>query len=1382
MRLFLSVLRNDLPPVNLIFRPKGLKPTVAELLRELHNVVPLEDENGHWGLEDYVVELAVTSPPHIRNDVTSGPEHVSRQLVRRTSSPSLQGHGVPKRYELLHYMLVEDVLQDGDEVVVRPLASQEVTEQELGGRRQIRADGRHLIDGIAWGRKRLKSDSGRPEVEIPPRKKRRLDTDDTVTKRRRLHENGAASDDEDDETDYMPNVDGDAGPTLMIKEHAEFEDADSDKTSDDADSDTSSDGSDEDVTDKDSSDSDSGLEDELEGLLEDANDGLDALEEGRKVFLDFKATRSSKRLTPTKTGRSKRDVGAHGVDAEGFDDSAEFEGFSTPGSAKKRLARSPRGITNAENDESASSESSSDSSSESDSDETSSSGSDSVSSSASSVAEQKAQNTSRSGLRRSRRKAAPAIDGSGSSSSTSSSSSDSDSDSDSGSSVADVLVLDQDEQTSSSDSSSDTESDSGLSDSTSSSESSKNEEESGLERTSVELPTPNAKLLKPFKLPSTTRAKASVIGQSPPGFGTQRTHNNNTRVKRRRQLTELKEAGLLGSDANFSALDAYLAARAGVELADRDVEARKATLIEELDSGRASDDNNMDSRQQEMLSQEASGNLNMHKRPETAEGANNEIETQTSPTVNIQGESALDSPKKRARLDVASSRRLVFGALGVRVPTTPAAEQALREKLSQTGRKQAQPEEIQADSVQELGASTAANNHDWESKVIITAVECDVPGLKLKPPPFPFKQGWDHEAKARLKRYRSTGRIQDLQDEEDVSQYAPDVSMVETEGEIRTPTIESRTVSADHIEQDDIAYPTDISVLTNLEPEHIIPGTTIAFRELHINPSNEPEISEYRIARIMTVDQDGILGLHLSKRDRDAALQAKYDPITGDRMYSRFDLRTEDETVVDDGADITKSLEDLLETKLVELAKHDGAEQLADTVIPTDYSLSESLDVSKELQQAINLLETVSSPRVEQHMEVEISITTPRRAEITSMIREAGFDSAIDEDLLQPETRLRGGDGRESPSHVLSESNSRLSSRLRSADAVEASHQASASGFESPEFNDWMSSPSQRARIGDIEITGNLEMDIQDTGISSDYISQVVSSIVHGEVQYPHVAQLEGDSIVPPAEGESSSHQDAQHATPLVEIEEVDITRLNDESEFNNNFDDLDGPDGFDMDPTTPSVIEETQPAQEQRNQDSPASLQSFLDGRALDGPPDFSADDLDDLPGLSMLTASQRRKINPMISPPPTRRGHKTKSSAPKNLYSEIDDDDTAGSDPYIKISASQSRPPPRLSQIPELPETNGSKSQSKFIDLTMSSDPVSPGNSDGEFWVRNSGRSKGKSPTRSLRSKGKQRASLLDEAEAPDAHDPEFMQHPAENGLGQRKMLVKRKIRSLV
>lgn len=58
---------------------------------------------------------------------------------------------------------------------IRPLESTEVQARRLTGRHQITSDGRHLVDGIPFGRRLTeRSIKHRPEVQIPPRKKRRL--------------------------------------------------------------------------------------------------------------------------------------------------------------------------------------------------------------------------------------------------------------------------------------------------------------------------------------------------------------------------------------------------------------------------------------------------------------------------------------------------------------------------------------------------------------------------------------------------------------------------------------------------------------------------------------------------------------------------------------------------------------------------------------------------------------------------------------------------------------------------------------------------------------------------------------------------------------------------------------------------------------------------------------------------------------------------------------------------------------------------------------------------------------------------------------------------------------------------------------------------------
>lgn len=61
---------------------------------------------------------------------------------------------------------------DGEKSI-RPLQTSDLRFRKVSGRHQITADGRHLIDGVAFGRPFLKR-TERPPVIIPPRKRRRI--------------------------------------------------------------------------------------------------------------------------------------------------------------------------------------------------------------------------------------------------------------------------------------------------------------------------------------------------------------------------------------------------------------------------------------------------------------------------------------------------------------------------------------------------------------------------------------------------------------------------------------------------------------------------------------------------------------------------------------------------------------------------------------------------------------------------------------------------------------------------------------------------------------------------------------------------------------------------------------------------------------------------------------------------------------------------------------------------------------------------------------------------------------------------------------------------------------------------------------------------------
>ncbi|GAB7351673.1 hypothetical protein MBLNU459_g2270t1 [Dothideomycetes sp. NU459] len=139
MRLRLQVERQDLPAAKVLWNIEPAS-TTAELLELINDFFPLEAQG--WGLEDYAVHVA--------------------------------------GYEVLHFQQLGQVLKDDDEVTIKPLQTNDIRARTLSGRHQISADGRHLVDGIAYGRPLLRRPT-RPPVHIPPRKRIRMASDCEAT-------------------------------------------------------------------------------------------------------------------------------------------------------------------------------------------------------------------------------------------------------------------------------------------------------------------------------------------------------------------------------------------------------------------------------------------------------------------------------------------------------------------------------------------------------------------------------------------------------------------------------------------------------------------------------------------------------------------------------------------------------------------------------------------------------------------------------------------------------------------------------------------------------------------------------------------------------------------------------------------------------------------------------------------------------------------------------------------------------------------------------------------------------------------------------------------------------------------------------------------------
>jgi len=164
MRIKLTVQRHSLPPAHVLwtagvprapYTATGASTTVSQLLEQVNDVIPLE--SAEWGLEDYAVEVGGFECLHFA-DLT--------QVLREDDEVWYMRH--------LHASTCQLANKKNS---IRPLQTSDLRFRRVSGRHQITADGRHLIDGVAFGRPFLRR-TERPPVKIPPRKRRRVMYDD----------------------------------------------------------------------------------------------------------------------------------------------------------------------------------------------------------------------------------------------------------------------------------------------------------------------------------------------------------------------------------------------------------------------------------------------------------------------------------------------------------------------------------------------------------------------------------------------------------------------------------------------------------------------------------------------------------------------------------------------------------------------------------------------------------------------------------------------------------------------------------------------------------------------------------------------------------------------------------------------------------------------------------------------------------------------------------------------------------------------------------------------------------------------------------------------------------------------------------------------------
>ncbi|GKZ23737.1 hypothetical protein AbraIFM66951_009769 [Aspergillus brasiliensis] len=826
--------------------------TIAQLLEDVNEVVPLETEpalfdtecSGQWGLEDYVVEVGGS--------------------------------------ECLHFMEVEGLLRDGDEILIRALQISDLRARRLSGRHQISSDGKHLIDGVPFGKPFLKRPtSSRPAITIPPRKKRRTSAAGW--------DYGSRYEEED--TEWAPsNQVGFARDLPVIrsneqpleKKDDEYTDAYQDDYEDYHEPEEDGDGTVIRHAVDGSPDQASESDSEESNITEDLVKELKGLEED----LEISPMPTAEDIDVEQAGyplRSKPNI---------HQTAPRKSSLAHPSSQESHISTGTRRDSKAVTFEDQKAKPSMVESSP------------TVASKAISIPEED-----------------PTGSASGTSDSSSSASSDTSETSDSS---------DSDDSSNASDSSSDNDSLSGSEasssdseeDSSSDSDMSTSESEDELSDSDVDVQM---------------RTKTN-----PPGAGSLRTKKSNERNKMRRRLAKLKELGALPAQADFAALRDW-----------EEANGRSYYVPEDKHDSKEQERVEFEAKRQKLLRDLELGGIDVTEGKPKEITSPQSVKTtgHTRPATEVaDDEDEAGPPSKRRTLDVASSRRMLFGSLGVRTPRTKEDEEATRRKLAGKVNNQVQPPRSSKEDT--VKAPESDSDENWQDKLILRATECIYDDIELTAPPFPFEQRWDTEAGDIIRQRKGWGkkrrRRQQLQvydgeegyengeegyENGDYGYSGGDLQLNYDDAEQPNGDMEGVKHATgqpveDQLEDtaDDLpALPNDPSSLHDMSVDGLKKGSIIAFRQLEISKATswQPTISGYRVARIYDVFDDEIMKIRLAKRDRRQARDDQdWDEENDKPQYSGFEMPGMDEEEDDGFREL--SFADLIEPKLLRSADPAG--------------------------------------------------------------------------------------------------------------------------------------------------------------------------------------------------------------------------------------------------------------------------------------------------------------------------------------------------------------------------------------------------------------------------------------------------------------------------
>ncbi|KAL2351484.1 hypothetical protein BJ546DRAFT_852521 [Cryomyces antarcticus] len=491
----------------------------------------------------------------------------------------------------------------------------------------------------------------------------------------------------------------------------------------------------------------------------------------------------------------------------------------------------------------------------------------------------------------------------------------------------------------------------------------------------------------------------------PPHHGKTATKSRNQRRKAAKKLNYFKKLNVLPPDATLEDLKKF--SQPEEEIADSDAHlGRTEKFNPEVD---------FEARRQALLAAIASGGLDITRnRPDVirngamddnvmdiavsmpAAGGSNDATVNDVQNEGSERETAVNEPllgrtdenearkKRRMKLDVAGSRRLLFGSLGLRTPKTHEDAEKLRSKLMEQAKSKKNPTTTATTTdtaVSVTGADTLEEDAEgdldaWKGKVKLTAVECCDDHVQLSTPPFPFYQRWDPQQQnyprgpSGKKRKRNSKKYYQGGQAETYEPYEPEYDEDEhvtlnydDYGDEKLPGADAEEMfdddehdedkkvddqlmqeidSAAAHETDDMpSLPEDMSKLPALQAADVKVGSVIAFKQLEVSAATQwsPKISDYRTARIENMSEPtSELYLTLARRDRP---QKEVDE-EGNRVYKKFEMAGYESEEAEDYGVIAVQLHDLVEPKLVAAADRDGGstETLAaeDVVVRDEHS------------------------------------------------------------------------------------------------------------------------------------------------------------------------------------------------------------------------------------------------------------------------------------------------------------------------------------------------------------------------------------------------------------------------------------------------------------